>query len=82
MADQATRRLGASEPGCPKCGASQVWAEAHAYGYNIIVSRIVGTGRILGLPKRSGSNCRALTCPACGYTEFYTSEPEKMRERD
>ena len=78
--DQNTRRLDAGETGCPKCGTIQIWAEATAYGYTLLLQRTVGTG-FLGVPKKNSTECRALTCPACGYTEFYTSEPEQMGDQ-
>lgn len=79
--DQNTRRLDAGEAGCPKCGTTQVWAHVHAHGQHLNLTR-TGGKELFGLPVDESTRCRALTCPACGYTEFYTSEPEKMRDQD
>jgi predicted nucleic-acid-binding Zn-ribbon protein len=67
---------------CPKCQGARIWTEVVAEGawghYSRGgVARTRGHSFVLG-PDKLYSNCRALVCSECGYTQFYATKPAEL----
>ena len=64
---------------CLRCGEPMFSALALAstvYGpFPIFMGQRVGSN-LVGTPRYAGSNCFALICRQCGYTELYTMRPD------
>jgi predicted nucleic-acid-binding Zn-ribbon protein len=82
MTDRPARRL--DEPpapnGCPKCGGRVKWAKVRAIarlGMQAIPIELESVEKSgWGGPPRA--RVRAKVCVSCGFTEFYTQEPEVL----
>lgn len=59
---------------CPECGGECV--HAASTGTMTLVPYVEQSRFLLG---KHASLLRAVVCTACGYTRFYTKEPERLR---
>ena len=90
MDDQPTRRLDAPDAPpqpsdhCPKCSGSRIWVRAIDRGhYNNVFDLCLQpfkARRSLFHP-RPRTPLSAFMCSACGYTELYARDPQKMLEQ-
>ncbi len=81
--DHPTQRLDPNAPDlpgrdmavCPRCSGNRVWAKTQAYGPPLFIYKL--PRKLFG---QQVSECVPLVCTTCGYTEFYTQNPQKLAE--
>ena len=81
--EHPTQRLDPNDPDlpgqgttiCPRCSGSRVWAKTNAYTRVPVMIRKIDAGLF-----DNGHECVPLVCTTCGYTEFYTQNPQTLAE--
>jgi len=84
--DHPTRRMNPNDPTlpnqdaaprqdtCPRCAGRRVWARTQAHVHPLKIRK-----HDAGLFD-SGTDCVPLVCISCGYTEFYTQNPQQLAD--
>ncbi len=84
--DHPTRRLDPNAPhgpghdaaqaldSCPRCSGRRVWAKTLAHAHALLIMK-----QDAGMFGHT-HECVPLVCTTCGYTEFYTADPQKLTE--
>jgi hypothetical protein len=79
MSENPTRRLDQPEQGqpCAKCRGKRVWAEALVRRDPIVLAPL-GADTLLGFVMGPSTDCKALVCIDCGFTELYAAQPKAV----
>lgn len=67
---------------CPKCGSTEIIADAEAVDHAGLTDLSVATFRkpdAILFKGQTGSTLSAWVCGDCGYVEFYADEPERLK---
>ncbi len=84
--DHPTQRLDPNDPtlpeqdaaqsldSCPRCIGHRVWAQSLAHAHPLLIMKLNA-----GMFAHT-CECVPLVCTSCGYTEFYTQNPQALAE--